>query len=81
MGTDLTPALEAAETAQNRAQAEQFSFDVESPGLVEVTNESHETRADHQYTDSIDDVINELMGCTCPLSTLKDCTQPRTVLL
>jgi uncharacterized Zn finger protein len=34
--------------------------------MVEVTNESHETRADHQYTVSIDDVTEELMACTCP---------------
>jgi hypothetical protein len=53
-------------TAQNRAQAEQFSFDVDAPGLVEVTNESHENPADHQYTVSIDDVTKELMACTCP---------------
>ncbi|WP_435158584.1 hypothetical protein [Haladaptatus sp. DFWS20] len=53
-------------TAQNRAQAEQFSFDVDAPGLVEVTNESHENPAAHQYTVSIDDVTKELMACTCP---------------
>ncbi|WP_227380331.1 SWIM zinc finger family protein [Haladaptatus halobius] len=34
--------------------------------MVDVTNESHETPADHQYTVSIDDVTDELMACTCP---------------
>ncbi|WP_231188362.1 hypothetical protein [Haladaptatus sp. DYF46] len=41
-----------------------FSFDVDAPGLIEVT-ESHENPADHQYTVSIDDVTDELMACTC----------------
>ncbi|WP_231189245.1 SWIM zinc finger family protein [Haladaptatus sp. DYF46] len=41
-----------------------FSFD--APKLVEVTNESHENPAEHQYTVSIDDVTDELMACTCP---------------
>ncbi|WP_227380236.1 SWIM zinc finger family protein [Haladaptatus halobius] len=54
------------ETAQKRAQWEQFAFDVEAPGLIEVTNESHDTPADHQYTVSIDDVTEDLMACTCP---------------
>ncbi|SIR99006.1 hypothetical protein SAMN05421858_5035 [Haladaptatus litoreus] len=53
-------------TAQNRAQAEQFSFDVDAPGLIKVTNESHENPAAHQYTVSIDDVTEDLMACTCP---------------
>ncbi|WP_458191035.1 SWIM zinc finger family protein [Haladaptatus sp. NG-WS-4] len=64
--TGTTPTLEADETAQKRAQAEQFSFDVDAPGTVEVTNESHENPAAHQYTVSIDDVTDELMACTCP---------------
>ncbi|MFH5802082.1 SWIM zinc finger family protein [Haladaptatus sp. CMAA 1911] len=34
--------------------------------MVEVTNESHENPAEHQYTVSIDDVTHELMTCTCP---------------
>ncbi|WP_227377859.1 SWIM zinc finger family protein [Haladaptatus halobius] len=34
--------------------------------MVEVTNESHETPAEHQYTVSIDDVTQELMARTCP---------------
>ena len=34
--------------------------------MVEVTNESHENPAAHQYTVSIDDVTKELMACTCP---------------
>ncbi|WP_227379556.1 SWIM zinc finger family protein [Haladaptatus halobius] len=54
------------ETAQQRAQTEQFSFDIEAPGLVDVTNECHENPADHQYTVSTDDVTGELMACTCP---------------
>lgn len=52
-----------AETAQNRAQAEQFSFDVDTPRLVEVSNESYDNHTDHQYTVSIDDVTEELMMC------------------
>ncbi|MFH5802075.1 SWIM zinc finger family protein [Haladaptatus sp. CMAA 1911] len=52
--------------APKRAQAEQFSFDVDAPGLIQVTNESYENPADHQYTVSIDDVTENLMACTCP---------------
>ncbi|WP_266083071.1 SWIM zinc finger family protein [Haladaptatus caseinilyticus] len=66
MSTKTPSELEADETAQKRAQAEQFSFDVDAPGLIEVTNESHENPEEHQYTVSIDDVTNELMACTCP---------------
>ena len=66
MSTKSPSELEADETAQKRAQAEQFSFDVDAPGLVDVTNESHENPAAHQYTVSIDDVTDELMACTCP---------------
>ncbi|GAA0197580.1 SWIM zinc finger family protein [Haladaptatus pallidirubidus] len=54
------------ETAQNRAQAEQFAFDINAPGMVEVTNKSHSNPAEHQYTVSIDDLTEELMACTCP---------------
>ncbi|WP_435158863.1 hypothetical protein [Haladaptatus sp. DFWS20] len=49
MSTKQSAALEAAETAQKRVQVEQFSFDVDAPGLVQVTNESHENPAAHQY--------------------------------
>ncbi|WP_190303868.1 SWIM zinc finger family protein [Haladaptatus sp. R4] len=66
MSTKSPSELEADETAQKRAQWEQFSFDVDAPGLIEVTNESHENPAEHQYTVSIDDVTEELMACTCP---------------
>jgi hypothetical protein len=66
MSTKQSAARDAAETAQKRAQTEQFAFDVDAPGLVEVTNESHENPKAHQYTVSIDDVIHELMACTCP---------------
>ncbi|MFH5800416.1 SWIM zinc finger family protein [Haladaptatus sp. CMAA 1911] len=66
MSTKSPSELEADETAQNRAQAEHFSFDVDALGMVEVTNESHDKPADHQYTVSIDDVTHELMACTCP---------------
>ncbi|GAA0197410.1 hypothetical protein GCM10009000_008870 [Halobacterium noricense] len=66
MSTKSPSELEADETAQKRAQAEQFSFDVDAPGMVDVTTESHENPANHQYTVSIDDVTNELMACTCP---------------
>jgi TFIIF-interacting CTD phosphatase-like protein len=66
MRTKQSATRDGDETAQKRAQAEQFSFDVDAPGLVEVTNESHENPADHQYVVSIDDVTDELMACTCP---------------
>ncbi|WP_245800241.1 SWIM zinc finger family protein [Haladaptatus litoreus] len=67
MSSSKSPSeLEADETAQKRAQADQFAFDVDAPGLVEVTNESHENPAAHQYVVSIDDVTEELMACTCP---------------
>ncbi|WP_139328887.1 SWIM zinc finger family protein [Haladaptatus litoreus] len=65
MSTKTSSELEVDETAQQRAQAEQFAIDVDAPGLIEVTNESHENSADHQYTVSIDDVTEELMACTC----------------
>ncbi|MFH5801785.1 SWIM zinc finger family protein [Haladaptatus sp. CMAA 1911] len=58
-------ALEADETAQNRAQADQFAFNVDAPGFVEVTNESYDKPADHQYTVSINGVTEELIACTC----------------
>jgi hypothetical protein len=54
------------ETAQKRAQVEQFGFAVEAPGIVDVTNESQEIPAEHQYVVSIDDVTGELVACTCP---------------
>ncbi|WP_227379971.1 hypothetical protein [Haladaptatus halobius] len=59
MSTNPSAARDAAETAQKRAQAEQFSFDVDAPGLLEVTNEIHETPTDHQYTVSIDNVTGK----------------------
>ncbi|GKZ16097.1 hypothetical protein HAL_39780 [Haladaptatus sp. T7] len=52
------PISQNDETAQKRAQTEQFAFDVDAPGLVEVTNESHENPEEHEYTVSIDDVTN-----------------------
>ena len=66
MSTKSPSELEADETAQNRAQADQFSFDIDAPGQIEVTTERHDKPADHQYTVSIDDVTDELMACTCP---------------
>ena len=66
MSTKSPSELEADETAQKRAQADQFAFDVDAPGLIEVTNERHDKPADHQYMVSIDDVTDELMACTCP---------------
>ncbi|WP_227377814.1 hypothetical protein [Haladaptatus halobius] len=35
--TEPSATLEADETAQQRAQAEQFAFDVNVPGLIDVT--------------------------------------------
>ena len=42
-----------------------LSIGVDALGLIEVTNESYENPAAHQYTVSIDDVTHELMACTC----------------
>jgi hypothetical protein len=64
MSTNPSAGLEPAETAQKRAQAEQFFFDVQAPGLIDVTNESHKNPEDHQYIVSIDDVTNKLMAYT-----------------
>jgi hypothetical protein len=72
MSTKQSAAREPDETAQKRAQAEQFSFDVDAPGLIKVTNESHKNPAAHQYTVSIDDVTHELMACTCPHHVHRD---------
>jgi hypothetical protein len=66
MSTKQSAALEADETAKKRAQWEQFSFDVEAPGMVEVTNESHENPAEHRYIVTLDDVTGEAMACTSP---------------
>jgi hypothetical protein len=51
---------------KKRAQAEQFSFDVDAPGLIQVTNTSHENPAEHQYVVTLDDVTGDAMACTCP---------------
>ncbi|WP_231189025.1 SWIM zinc finger family protein [Haladaptatus sp. DYF46] len=61
-----TASLEAAETAQKRAQTEQFSFQIEAPGMVEVTNESHDNPTEHRYFVTLDDVTGDAMACTCP---------------
>jgi hypothetical protein len=42
MSTKQSAARDATETAQKRAQADQFAFDVNAPGLIEVTTETHE---------------------------------------
>ncbi|GAA0255725.1 hypothetical protein ACFFQF_16385 [Haladaptatus pallidirubidus] len=56
---------DTAETAQKRAQWEQFSFDVKALGMVNVTNESHKNPAKHQYVVTLDDVTGDAMACTC----------------
>ncbi|WP_227377903.1 SWIM zinc finger family protein [Haladaptatus halobius] len=66
MSTKPTTELEVDEPAQKRAQAEQFSYEVQAPGMVEVANESHDTPADHQYVVTLDDVSGDVMACTCP---------------
>ncbi|WP_227377848.1 SWIM zinc finger family protein [Haladaptatus halobius] len=66
MSTKPSPGLEADETAQKRAQWEQFWFPVEAPEMVDVTNESHDTPTDHQYVVTLDDVSGDVMACTCP---------------
>ncbi len=49
MRTKPSAGLEADETALQRAQAEQFGFRVEAPGIVEVTNESNENPTEYQH--------------------------------
>ena len=66
MSTKPLTGRDADETAQQHAQAEQFAFDVDAPGLIDVTNQSHDKPAAHQYPVAIDNVTNELMACTCP---------------
>ncbi|EFW92348.1 zinc finger SWIM domain protein [Haladaptatus paucihalophilus DX253] len=66
MSTKSPTELESDEKAQKRAQWEQFGFHVEAPGQVEVTNESHDNPADHQYVVTLDDVTGKAMACTCP---------------
>ncbi|WP_433633043.1 hypothetical protein [Halomicrococcus sp. NG-SE-24] len=34
--------------------------------MVEVTNESHDNPAKHQYVVTLDDVTEDAMACTCP---------------
>jgi hypothetical protein len=63
---ELICSLRRCPRGHSTAQAEQFSFDVDVPGLIQVINDSHENLADHQYTVSIDNVTDELMACTCP---------------
>jgi hypothetical protein len=43
-----------------------FSYTVESPGLVEITTESHDTPGDHQYVATLDDVMDDALAYTCP---------------
>ena len=57
---------EADETAQKRPPWEQSGFRVDTPGLIQVSNESHENPEKHQYTVSINVVTENLMACTCP---------------
>ncbi|MCO8245402.1 MULTISPECIES: hypothetical protein [unclassified Haladaptatus] len=66
MSTKSPRELEADETAQKRAQWEQFSFNVDAPGMVEVTNESHDNPVEDQYDVTLDNVTDELMACKCP---------------
>ena len=40
--TNPSTDLEIGETTQKRTQTDHSSFDVDAPGLVEVTNERHE---------------------------------------
>ncbi|GAA0236325.1 SWIM zinc finger family protein [Haladaptatus pallidirubidus] len=66
MSTKPSAGLESDETTQKRAQWEQFGFRVESPGMVDVTNQSHEKPAEHHYVVTLDDVTGDAMACTCP---------------
>jgi hypothetical protein len=66
MSTKSPTELESDEKAQKRAQWEQFGFCLEAPGQVEVTNESHDNPAEHQYVVTLDDVTGDAMACTCP---------------
>ena len=66
MSTKSSSELGADETAQKRALAEQFGFHVEVPGMVDVTNESHENPAANHYVVTLDDVAGDAIACTCP---------------
>ncbi|WP_433631267.1 SWIM zinc finger family protein [Halomicrococcus sp. NG-SE-24] len=66
MSTTTTADLESDEKARKRGQWDQFSFDVDAPGMVDVTNESYEDPDEHQYTVTLDDVTGDAMACTCP---------------
>ncbi|WP_227377589.1 SWIM zinc finger family protein [Haladaptatus halobius] len=72
MSTNPSAARDAAETAQKRAQAEQFSFNVDAPGLIEVTNEIHDNPEEHQYVVTLDDVTGDALACTCPHHVHRD---------
>ncbi len=69
MSTKQSAARDADETAQKRAQGEQFTSDVDAPRLIDATNESHENPDNHQYVVSMDDVTEGLTACTCPHHT------------
>jgi hypothetical protein len=51
--------IDPDETAQQRARVEQFSYNIDAPRLIQVTNKSYENPAAHQYTISIDDMIHK----------------------
>ncbi|MFC6904197.1 SWIM zinc finger family protein [Halalkalicoccus tibetensis] len=54
----------ADEKTVKRAQWEAFSFELEAPGLVLVTNESHEDGSDHSYLVNIETEVP--CACECP---------------
>ena len=62
--THLQPAT-LPERAQHRTGRTIF-LRRRCPGLIQVSNESHENPEKYQYTVAIDDVTDELMACTCP---------------
>ncbi|WP_227376279.1 SWIM zinc finger domain-containing protein [Haladaptatus halobius] len=40
--------------------------------MVDVTNESYDNPAEHQYVVTLDDVTGEAMACTCPHHVHRD---------
>ncbi|WP_227356118.1 SWIM zinc finger family protein [Haladaptatus salinisoli] len=48
-----------------QVNAKQLSFDVDAPGLIDVTTESHDNPTEHQYVVQRDDVTDNAMACTC----------------
>lgn len=63
-GTEKSIVGEADPKAIKRAQWETFEFTMEAPGMVRVSNESHEDGKDHSYLVNIE--TDTPVACECP---------------